>query len=285
MKDNTRKRRRNTRKWGWTVLLCALVVSVSMLTWGIVLLIRENAERELEFTQPPQAQTEPVIHAQPVPETVTQPTTAPATEPTTLPPETTPPQMLSNMEELYGENPDIVGWIKIDNTRIDYPVMHTPSDPEKYLHLNFDEKFSFGGLPFIDASCSVDPESDNLLIYGHNMQNGTMFRDLMRYDAKTFWQDHSTIHFSTLYEEREYEIIAAFYDRVYYPEEDHFKFYQFIDAADKEEFDTAITYFKLKSLYDTGVSAEYGDSLITLVTCAYHVDNGRFVVVAREVKD
>lgn len=259
-------------------------MSLSMLTCGVFLLIQENAAREAAQLAQMHTATEPVIHAEPVSAAATQ---QPESFPTqaTLPPKPIELQMLSTMKELYNENPDIVGWVKIDGTNIDYPVMHTPGDPEKYLHLNFNEKTSFGGLPFLDASCSMNPESDNLLIYGHNMKNGTMFRDLMYYDVKTYWQKHKTILFSTLYEEREYEVVAAFYDRVYFPDEDCFKFYQFINAADKEEFNTAVSYFKEKSLYDTGVTAEYGDSLISLVTCAYHVDDGRFVVVAKEVKN
>lgn len=288
MNKKTRRHRRKTRKWEWGLFFVALFVSLSMLSYGVILLIQENADRETAQLAQMHTATDPVIHAKPVTEAATEQrgtvppeTTLPPA--TTLPQETTEPQILSSMEQLYQENPDIAGWVKIDGTNIDYAVMYTPSEPEKYLHLNFSEQYSFAGLPFIDANCSVSPESDNLLIYGHNMNNGTMFRDLMRYDVKTFWEQHKTIRFSTLYEERDYEIVAAFYDRVYAPEEDCFKFYHFIDAADKEEFDTAIAYFKEKSLYDTGVTAEYGDSLISLVTCAYHVSDGRFVVVAKKV--
>lgn len=114
------------------------------------------------------------------------------------------------------------------------------------------------------------------------MLDGSMFRSLMKYQDKTYWQAHPTIQFDTLYEEGEYEVLAAFYDRVYYTYEDCFKFYQFIDAADKADFDNAISYFRDKALYDTGVTAAYGDKLISLVTCAYHVEDGRFVVVARK---
>ena len=158
--------------------------------------------------------------------------------------------------------------------------MHTPTDPEKYLHTNFAREYSYGGIPFIDANCSAD--SDNLLIYGHNMLDGSMFRSLPKYESKSYWQAHPTIHFDTLYEEGEYEVLAAFYDRVYYTYENCFKFYQFIDAADEADFNNAISNFRSKALYDTGVTAAYGDKLITLVTCAYHVEDGRFVVVARK---
>ena len=101
------------------------------------------------------------------------------------------------------------------------------------------------------------------------------------YQEKNFWEAHPTIMYSDLYGEYEYEVMSAFYDRVYYKTENVFKFYQFIDPETEEEFHAGIEQLKNKALYDTGVTAEYGDQLITLVTCAYHTDNGRFVVVAR----
>ena len=113
------------------------------------------------------------------------------------------------------------------------------------------------------------------------MPNGTMFRSLMKYEQSTYWKDHPVIVFDTLYQQQEFEVLAAFYDRVYYKTEDVFKFYQFIDPETEEEFNNGIAQFKEKALYDTGITAEFGDQLITLVTCAYHTDNGRFVVVAR----
>jgi sortase B len=209
----------------------------------------------------------------------------PTTEPVVVDTQPTEPQLLPFFEEKLTQNPDIAGWVKIEGTKLDYPMMYTPNEEDKYLHLDFDGNWSVGGLPYLEEGCSLSPESDNLIIYGHNMANGTMFHTLMSYDQKHFWEAHPNIRFSTLYEERTYEIIAAFYDRVYYKYEDCFKFYQFIDAEDEAHFQEAIDYFKKTALYDTGVTAEYGDKLITLVTCAYHVDNGRFVVVAKDVTD
>lgn len=189
---------------------------------------------------------------------------------------------LPELAEKRAENGDLVGWLTIEGTRIDYPVMYTPEDPEKYLHLGFDQNYSFAGLPFIDAHCSLNPESDNLIIYAHNMLDGSMFRSLMKYEEKTYWQAHPTIRLDLVDEEREYEVLAAFRDRVYYKTETCFKFYQFINADSQERFQEAMDYYAAHSAYDTGVTAEYGDRLITLVTCAYHTDNGRFVVVARQ---
>ena len=189
-------------------------------------------------------------------------------------------EILPQYEALHEQNQELFGWIRIDGTVIDYPVMYTPNDPEKYLHTNFKGEYSYGGIPFLDAACSAD--SDNIIIYGHNLIDGSMFHSLLKYQEKAFWQEHPTIYFDTLYEEGEYEVLAAFYDRVYYQSETCFKFYQFINAADEEEFNNAISNYRQKQLYDTGVTAVYGDRLITLVTCAYHVENGRFVVVARK---
>ena len=145
------------------------------------------------------------------------------------------------------------------------------------------EESSTAGTPFMDAKCEID--SDNYIIYGHNMKNGTMFREILQYANKSYWQEHPMIRFDTLYEQGEYEVLSAFYDRVYYADENCFKFYRFIKAADKADYDNAIQNYKEKSLYDTGVTAEYGDKLITLVTCSYHEEHGRFVVVARQMNN
>ena len=192
----------------------------------------------------------------------------------------TEPEILAQYASVYEQNPDLFGWICIENTVLDYPVMHTPDDPEKYLRLSFEGETSTAGTPFMDAKCEID--SDNYIIYGHNMKNGTMFREILQYANKSYWQEHPMIRFDTLYEQGEYEVLAAFYDRVYYADENCFKFYRFIKAADKADYDNAIQNYKEKSLYDTGVTAEYGDKLITLVTCSYHEEHGRFVVVARQ---
>lgn len=223
------------------------------------------------------------------PTTAPAPTETPTEEPTEAPTETVPaetePVMLANMAELYAQNPDIAGWVKVEGTKIDCPVMYTPEENDKYLHLSFQGKYSYGGELYIDKKCTIDPECMNIIIYGHNMNDGSKFNNLMKFGSENFWKEHPIIHYSTLYEERTYEIIAAFKDRVYRKSEDVFKFYNFTDPETEEAYNEGISYFKEKSIYDTGVTAEYGDRLLTLVTCAYHVQNGRFVVVAREVTE
>lgn len=202
----------------------------------------------------------------------------PQTIATTSLPDPTEPQILPQYEEMAKRNSDVVGWIKIPETKIDFPVMHTPDEPVKYLHKDFDGNYSYNGIPFMDANCDID--SDQILVHGHNMNNGQMFYELLNYAEKDFWKEHPVIQFDTLYEKREYEIIAAFYDRVHYQYEDVFRYYYFADGT-QEEFEEAVNYYKENSCYDTGLTASYGDQLIALSTCSYHTEDGRFVVVGR----
>lgn len=191
-----------------------------------------------------------------------------------------------DFEELYNRNTDIVAWISIPGTKVDYPVMYTPQDPEYYLYRNYNKEYSASGVPFLDASSSVESQiesqTDNLLIHGHNMKNGTMFAQLLLYKNEEFFKEHSAIEFYTFTGKKIYDIIAVFPTKIYNGKGSHFKYQRFINAKDKEEFDTYVNSIKTVSLYDTGISAEYGDRLMTLSTCSYHTANGRFVVVAKE---
>ena len=125
--------------------------------------------------------------------------------------------------------------------------------------------------------------SDNVVIYGHHMKNGSMFADLEKFKSKEFWQEHKTISFSTVTDRYEYEIVAVFKTVVYTDSPDSFKYYHFVNAETPEDFSAFIEKCRELSLYDTGVSAEYGDKLITLSTCEYSRTNGRFVVVAKRI--
>lgn len=209
-----------------------------------------------------------------------QPAVRVETQAAETPAPTQPREILPQFQDLAIQNPDLAGWLTVGGTRIDYPVMYSPDEPERYLYANFEKQYSFAGLPFIDAAGQVD--SGNRVIYAHNMLDGSMFRGLFRYEQKNYWEKHPTFTFSTLYEEKEYEIMSVFYDKVYKKTDTNFKFYQFFDTSDAEHFARAMEHFQEKQLYDTGVTAQPGDKLITLVTCAYQTDNGRFVVVARE---
>jgi len=104
------------------------------------------------------------------------------------------------------------------------------------------------------------------------------------YKDETYGREHNIIRFDSLYEEREYELIAVFYSQVFYKSDEVFKYYNFFEADTQAEFDDWYDNIKSMSLYDTGTEAEFGDEFITLSCCAYHVEDGRFVVVGRRVK-
>lgn len=192
--------------------------------------------------------------------------------------------ILGEYAELYNTNKDLIGWLEIEGTVINYPVMYTPQDEEYYLNKDFYGKSSSNGTLFVDSDCTFHPVSDNIIIYGHNKSNGSMFSGLIKYQDRDYYQNNRIIRFDTIYGKAHYEIIAAFYSRVYRKSDNVFKFYNFIDAGSKEEFDAFIQNIKALSLYDTGIDAEYGDNFITLCTCTNDGDNGRFVLVAKEIK-
>lgn len=216
------------------------------------------------------------------------PTPAPTAEPTpeaTAEPTPTPiPQVLEKYAALVAENPDTIGWLKIDGTPIDYVVMQTPDDPEKYLHIDFYGNYSNRGTLFLDAKCDIW-NSENLIIYGHHMQSTAMFGTLDYFSSESYWEAHKTIQFDTIYREQTYEIVAAFYAHILNQNEAGFRYYQFIEADDEDTFNEYADFIKENECYDTGVDITYGDRLLTLSTCAYQVANGRFAVVAKLVSD
>ena len=182
--------------------------------------------------------------------------------------------------DVYAQNSDLVGWISIPGTRIDYPVMQTKDTPNFYLKHAFDKSYSDYGVPYVQENCDL-ALSDNCVIYGHHMNNGTMFAGLCKYESEDFYQEHKIICFDTLSSFGEYEIVAVFKTVAY--SEQGFKYYHFTRAESAEDFDDYIAQCKALSLYDTGVTAEYGDRLITLSTCEYSRKNGRMVVVAKRI--
>ncbi|MCQ4794764.1 class B sortase [Anaerofustis stercorihominis] len=181
---------------------------------------------------------------------------------------------------LKEQNPDFFGWISIEGTELNYPVMHTPKDEEYYLRRDFNGEDSQSGVPFLSASCYEG--CGNYLIYGHNMKNGSMFATLLAYADRDFGGQHPSIRFDTLSDSGEYEVIAAFYSEVYSQDASNvFRFYQYTDLCDPDIFTEYMEQVQEAALYDTGINAKHGDSLLTLSTCSYHTKNGRFVVVAR----
>ena len=187
-------------------------------------------------------------------------------------------------QDSFLANTDMAAWLKIEGTKIDYPVMWTPRDENYYLYRNFEGKDDNNGCLILDTDSSLDPLTTNLIIHGHNMRSGAMFGTLTDYEKQDFAKEHNIITLYTKECERRYEVIAVFRSQVYRKTDQVFKFYKFFQADTQEEFDDFYQNIKALSLYDTGVTAEFGDSFITLSTCVYHVEQGRFVVVAKEIE-
>lgn len=187
-------------------------------------------------------------------------------------------QVASQYEALFSANPDLIGWLTIEGTAVDYPVMWTPEEPEYYSHRGFDKKESQNGLLFMDEVSSLNEDGGNIIIYGHNMKNGSMFADLLNYKKESYWKQHPSIQLDTLTETRMYEItaVAATNDLELLP----YSFTSPEDANAEEVIET----MKANSLYDTGIEMELGDDFLTLSTCDYSVEDGRLVVMARRIQ-
>ena len=179
---------------------------------------------------------------------------------------------------LYEQNPDIAGWLTIEGTRINYPVMQTPGRPDYYLERDFSGKYNAWGCLYAREECDLDAPSDNVTIYGHHMKDGSMFAGLSAYTDREFWQEHRYIRFDTIREHHTYEIFAVFTTTA--SEGQGFAYHDFINAADEMDFDTFIAKCLSLSLYGTDIVPEHGDKIICLSTCEYSQTNGRLVVAA-----
>ena len=186
--------------------------------------------------------------------------------------------MLSMYYKLYEQNNDMAGWISINGTKINYPVLYSEGSNAYYLHRNFERQNSPSGMIFMDYQCDRGGTSTNTILYGHNMRNGTMFHSLLNYEKKSFWEEYRSIGFDTMYERGAYEIFSVFRTTVGSKKE--FRYYDFINAQSEDDFNSFVARCKAEAIYDTGITPVYGDRLLMLSTCSYNTGNERFVVAA-----
>ena len=223
------------------IFFCLLLSAVAVLS-GVEIFseLKEQQKEKEDFAAVAEIAELPMTE---VPaESVTDAKTEPNAEPTEQ------PAAEHNIQALIAENSDCIGWLSIDGTNISYPVMYTPSDPQKYLRRNFYGKYSQSGVPFLDGRC--DFQSTNLIIYGHNMRNGTMFSDLKRYVDGDFLNAHRTVKFETA---------------------DGIRYFTVTDVLKTNTSD---------AWYDR-ISAENGRQLI-LSTCYGSGKDGRLLIIAAE---
>lgn len=188
--------------------------------------------------------------------------------------------MIREYQLMFTLNNDMVGWIEIPGTDINYPVVQSPYQTDFYLRRNFYKEKATCGAIYAREECDVTLPSDNITLYGHNMANGTMFGPLHKYKEESFWEDNRLVYFDTLYEYHTYQIFAVFNISA---DSEEFSYHTFDTANTPEEFEEFVKQCKERSLYDTDITPKYGEKLITLSTCDRSLENGRLVVVARKI--
>ena len=197
------------------------------------------------------------------------------------------PEILPEYEEMYAENHDLAGWLQIDGTVINYPVLQSDSeeDSQFYLTHSFTKKKDKNGSLFMDYRNDFVDRDTNIIIYGHNMKNGAMFGSLKKYLEKDYLEKHAKIRFDTIYERGTYEVIGAFLSEVSYQDEYTFRYYNFLNAHNRSEFEAfAVNVMQLDALKQGTLDAKYGDQLLTLSTCNSYTDEGRMFIIAKRIK-
>lgn len=197
-------------------------------------------------------------------------------------------EIAKKFTELYNRNNEIVGWLEIDGTSISYPVLQTNNN-DFYLSHDFDKKESKTGAVFADFRYNVlsDKPADNTVIYGHNTLDGTFFGALHDYKKLDFIKAHPTIKFNTLYNDAEYKIVSCFLINTIESQDDKplFDYHNRILFSNESQFNYFRDEIESRSYYKTGVDLRYGDELITLSTCSHEFYEGRFVIVARKLRN
>lgn len=263
---------RRTKFGVFITLLSAVLVTCGMMIGGE--LLSRQKEKE-DFEELAKLVTVEKPSTSPTPSAYPPASTLPDNSeiPEEMPAEDEPAQRA--LSELFAMNEDFVGWLCIPETDINYPVMHTPDDPEKYLRRNFQGEYSESGVPFLDFRCSLD--SDNLIIYGHNMMNGTMFAALQGYVQEDFCEQHPIIEFQTADGCEEYQLFAVAWVK------SNDDWYKFVGATGAKDFNSAVERIIGKALFQVVSRPEFGTQILTLSTCYDSAHNGRLLVLAAKL--
>ena len=271
MENNTKRRKKII--YIFVYILLSILILISAIYIIKFLLSKEEAKKESELLDTVEINNNEIEKETKETEEITEKTNEVENKET---------ERMLKVKELQKENADIVGWLEIENTNINYPVLQG-EDNEYYMTHNYKKEKSKNGSIFLNKDYDWNIPSSNLLMYGHNLGNGTMFQELLKYQNKEFYNNHKVIRFTTAKEDAEYEIISVFKSRVYYKSEQNvFRYYYFINANTEEEYNNYVENAKKASIYEIEPTAKYGDQLITLSTCSYHVKDGRFAVVGRK---
>lgn len=193
------------------------------------------------------------------------------------------PTVLAEYSSLYARYPDLIGWIRIEDSQIDLPVMQTV-DNDYYLHYNIDGEEDINGTLFLDYRADIRKPSTNLIIYGHNMKSGAMFGGLKQYLEESYTTQHDRIQFDTIYEKQEYQIIAVCLSQVGYQDDENERYYNFIDAENTDSFYAFLENVRKCAVYDKTQDVTESDHLMTLSTCNSYIEDGRLFIVAKKIQ-
>lgn len=181
------------------------------------------------------------------------------------------------VDKLRKRNQDVIGYLEIPDTTISYPVMQSKDNPDFYLNHDIDKNYSFYGTPYLSAYCDLE-KSDNLIIYGHNINGGKMFGALTQYRNEKFYKQHKEILFTTK-GKKKYKIFS-----VISINKNDFPYWKFVMAQDEPDYDKFINKAKKYSIYNIDITPKYGEKILTLSTCDNsRGDDYRFVVFAVEL--
>jgi sortase B len=186
-------------------------------------------------------------------------------------------EIYASFQKLLSENKETVGWIKIDNTHINYPVVRH-SDNNYYLDKDFQKNTSAAGCIFMDYRNEIKPLDRNIILYGHNMKDMTMFRDLMLYNDKDFFLNNDKIIFHTLYQESTWQVFSAYVAEPSYN-------YMITKFPEDKDFMKYINTIKTKSFYNKDVQVNAADHILTLSTCSYEFPDARLVINGKLIEN
>ncbi len=193
-------------------------------------------------------------------------------------------QEKQSIEDLQELNPDTIGWLKVPGTVIDYPVMWTPEEPEYYLRKDFEKEYSSSGSLFLSGYSDITVPADNLLIHGHSMMAGTMFRDLLEYYDKDFLEKNGTFTFETVDGEKEFKIVAVLESEIYPVDSEEFAYYNYDGLEGETLYNEYIDGIWENSMHLIGEKPQYPQQIVTLSTCSADPPyEQRVVIVGVEV--
>lgn len=192
--------------------------------------------------------------------------------------------VLPEFEDLYNSNPDMVGWISIPDTEINYPVMQTIEDNDYYIDHDFYGVKDSNGTIFVDSRCDIVNQPSNTILYGHNMRSGMMFGSLKKYQKKDYYDEHQYVYFDTIYEHRIYQVVAVCLSKVSFQDETGFRYYNYIEGSNHTEFQEYYDNISTLNVHDGAVDLAPSDKILTLSTCNSYTEDGRLFIVAKRVQ-